>query len=144
MHFRSVVFALLAISGASVFASPVPPVVDAVPADDSLEGLSELSSSSTAYRTGGQGTYFYPGLGACGWYNKNSDYIVALSTKTYKKSYCGKMITIIANGKTHTAKVVDACPGCAANSLDMSPALFTKFAPESVGVIKTMKWKFNN
>ncbi|KAF8310653.1 barwin-like endoglucanase, partial [Clavulina sp. PMI_390] len=79
------------------------------------------------------------GLGACGWTNSNSDYIVAMSASRYTSSVCGKMVSITANGKTHTAEVVDECPGCSANSLDMSPTLFSYFADESVGVI-SIEW----
>jgi hypothetical protein len=29
------------------------------------------------------GTYYYPGLGACGEYNVDTDYIVAVATQTF-------------------------------------------------------------
>jgi len=121
---------LFALSGAT--ASPLPEV--------STEG--ELAAR-TSWRQGGQGTYFYPGLGACGWHNGNNDMIVAISQVIYAGGeHCGKYITISARGKTERAKIVDECPGCGENSLDMSPALFKKFAPESVGVF-SIKWAYD-
>lgn len=82
----------------------------------------------------------------------------------------GQMITIKSRGKTHTAKIVDLCPGCKPNSLgtlpfsfvhpsvtlqlnnscfalfsslDMSPSLFKLFAAEAVGVI-SLEYKVRN
>ncbi|ETW82098.1 Non-catalytic module family EXPN protein [Heterobasidion irregulare TC 32-1] len=90
-----------------------------------------------------QGTYFAVGLGACGWTNTDSDYIVALASADYGSgAHCGKTISVSANGKTHSAQVVDKCPGCSSGDLDMSPALFTTFADESVGVVQ-VTWSYD-
>ncbi|KAF8310644.1 hypothetical protein DL93DRAFT_2084205 [Clavulina sp. PMI_390] len=141
MHFfRSFVAAVLAVSFGVASAHPAHIPGSKPSHDEVARDVAERSTS--AYRTGGQGTYYYPGMGACGWHNKNTDMIVAISTPLFKGKHCGKTITITANGKTHTAEVVDECPDCATNSLDMSPSLFKVFAPESAGVI-SMKWKFN-
>lgn len=65
-----------------------------------------------------QGTYFAVGLGACGWTNTDSDYIVALASADYGSgAHCGKTISVSANGKTHSAQVVDKCPGCSSGDL---------------------------
>lgn len=69
----------------------------------------------------------------------NSGYTVALNAVQYSSSWCGKTITISANGKSHSATIQDECPGdgetCKYGALDMSPALFNYFADPSVGVI---------
>lgn len=69
----------------------------------------------------------------------NSGYTVALNAVQYSQSWCGKTITISANGKTHSATIQDECPGdgttCKWGALDMSPALFNYFSDPSAGVI---------
>lgn len=55
------VFALFFVCGAIASPVPVP-----APLDASSSNVNELEERSS-YRTGGQGTFFYPGLGACGW-----------------------------------------------------------------------------
>lgn len=48
------------------------------------------------------------GLGACGGWNKPSDYIVALNIGMWDGgSHCGESLTITAEGKTMTATVAD-------------------------------------
>lgn len=70
--------------------------------------------------------YYQTGnAGACGGYNKNSDFIVALNYQQYESGdWCGKMIEISVNGKTAQAQIVDECPGdCPWGAVDCSPAL---------------------
>ncbi|KZV73719.1 hypothetical protein PENSPDRAFT_574126 [Peniophora sp. CONT] len=94
----------------------------------------------------GQGTYYYPGLGNCGWTNDSNDMIVAMSKEFYDNNNggnCGQSLTITWGGKSVTAKMVDSCPGCSYGSLDMSPAVFKKFASLDKGVLSNIKWHFN-
>ncbi|KAK8858920.1 hypothetical protein IAR55_003151 [Kwoniella newhampshirensis] len=78
----------------------------------------------------GQATYFEVGLGACGWNNVDSDYIVAVNSAQYGLNgyggNCGQslIITNTDNGKSVTASVADECPTCSWGSLDLSPSLF--------------------
>ncbi|KAI2630104.1 RlpA-like double-psi beta-barrel-protein domain-containing protein-containing protein [Xylaria nigripes] len=102
--------------------------------------LTNGSGSFTGSFTGDM-TYYEPGLGACGQTNSASDAVVALSTAQYDGS-CGKTITIIKDGKTATAKVVDKCPGCASGSIDVSPAVFQSLEPLSVGRT-TVSWSYS-
>jgi hypothetical protein len=63
----------------------------------------------------GDGTFYTPGLGACGIYNAASDHIVALSAAEFDNgAACGKTIRAKQAGSNHyvTAKVVDLCAGC--------------------------------
>ncbi|KAI1126205.1 RlpA-like double-psi beta-barrel-protein domain-containing protein-containing protein [Nemania abortiva] len=87
----------------------------------------------------GDMTYFDPGLGSCGWTNTNNDAIVALSES--QPGNCGKNIRIHYNGKTTTAKVVDACPGCGSGSIDVSRSVFGKLADLDKGRVK-VTWEF--
>ncbi|KAJ2988307.1 hypothetical protein NUW58_g4046 [Xylaria curta] len=87
----------------------------------------------------GDMTYFNPGLGACGWTNGDGDAIAALSPS--KSGNCGRNIKIHYQGKSTSAKVVDKCPGCSAESIDVSPSVFEKLAPKDLGRVK-VTWEF--
>ncbi|KAJ3473943.1 hypothetical protein NLI96_g12739 [Meripilus lineatus] len=88
-------------------------------------------------------TWYNVGLGACGRTNVPSDFVVALNGVQWaNRAHCGKRITISARGKTTQATIVDLCPGCPNNGLDLSSGLFKFFAPLDVGVI-TGSWNFN-
>lgn len=77
----------------------------------------------------GQATFFSVGLGACGWTNSDSDFVVAIDSAMYSGgSHCGKQLSITntKTGQTQSAQAVDECPTCSSNgSLDMSPSLFS-------------------
>ncbi|KAL8276215.1 hypothetical protein RQP46_011376 [Phenoliferia psychrophenolica] len=101
----------------------------------------------------GQATYFAPGLGACGTYASDTDYIVAASHLIYDyfpgatanpnlNPICGKKIAATYGGNTVIVTVQDECMGCAAWNLDFSPTVFKKLAPLSVGRLDGMTWKF--
>lgn len=113
-------------------------------------GSSGSSSGGSSY-SGVDLTYYAPGLGSCGITSSDGDMIVAVAASTMHQSYsgnpnnnplCGKKISLTANGVTETATIVDTCPGCKGpTDLDLSPALFQKFADESVGVVTGASWK---
>ncbi|KAF8331941.1 uncharacterized protein EI90DRAFT_3123045 [Cantharellus anzutake] len=115
------------------------------------EPLAELSTSEVADTEKrnthtGQGTWFYPGLGACGGTDGNNSPIIAISAKIWNGGkHCGKWVHIknTKNKKTTKAKVVDECPGCGSGSLDMSPAVFKKLASQGLdeGVIP-VSWTY--
>lgn len=92
---------------------------------------------------GGRATFYATGLGACGDWNNDSDYIVALNSAQYGSGYpgpqCGKQIEISANGKTAIATIKDECPTCNYGDLDMSPSLFNVFSTPDAGVFQ-MTW----
>ncbi|KAN0090813.1 RlpA-like double-psi beta-barrel-containing domain containing protein [Tylopilus felleus] len=86
----------------------------------------------------GTATYFDAGLGACGHTDNNNVPLVALSTKIYNKKLCNQIVEIKypKTGKTAKVPVRDACPGCDANHLDLSPAVWNILgADEALGVI---------
>ncbi|KAH9453877.1 hypothetical protein Pst134EB_013979 [Puccinia striiformis f. sp. tritici] len=88
----------------------------------------------------GRSTFYDPGLGACGNYNGPGDFIVALNANQFTANkWCGKKIKIFFGGKNTIATIVDECPGCPTNGLDMSPSLFEFFASKDVGVFY-MSW----
>ncbi|KAI6085034.1 RlpA-like double-psi beta-barrel-protein domain-containing protein-containing protein [Hypoxylon rubiginosum] len=83
-------------------------------------------------------TYYTPGLGSCGETNTETDKVVAMSPSQFSTipDLCGKTITIEMGDKNTTAKVVDKCPACDANSIDVSPAVFTDLTPLDTGRAK--------
>jgi len=92
----------------------------------------------------GDGTYYQPGLGACGSYNAATDHIVALSAAEFNNgASCGKMVRAkqAGSGDYVTAKVVDLCPGCETGCIDFSPAAFKKIGEPAQGRIK-IEWEF--
>ncbi|KAF8873356.1 hypothetical protein BD779DRAFT_299506 [Infundibulicybe gibba] len=89
-------------------------------------------------------------VGACGEDITNTDFAVALDASQYQastpagssiSSLCGQSIIITANGKTTIAKIMDECPGCPFAGLDLTPGLFSFFAPLSDDAI-TGSWNF--
>jgi len=81
-------------------------------------------------------TFYDPGLGACGGTNSDNDFVVAMNVPEFNGGEsCNKEITIIYNGKTAKAQVVDECMHCAYGGLDLSRGLFYFFADESQGVV---------
>ncbi|KZP31266.1 hypothetical protein FIBSPDRAFT_849762 [Athelia psychrophila] len=81
-------------------------------------------------------TFFTPGLGACGGRNTNEDFIVALSAQDWDGgSHCNDKITIMYNGRSVHAKIVDKCMSCPAGGLDLSEGLFSFLADPGTGII---------
>ncbi|KAF8882848.1 riboflavine-aldehyde-forming enzyme [Infundibulicybe gibba] len=118
-----------------------------------------LIGSVSAFR--GEATFFAPGLGACGQRNTGNDLIVALNSAQYGNGgNCNKNISQLCvlplfvvisrandvgvnpdKGKSVTVKVVDKCPGCGINGIDLSPAAFDRLEKRSVGRIQ-VDWNF--
>ncbi|CAO1615964.1 unnamed protein product [Sympodiomycopsis kandeliae] len=102
--------------------------------------------------TGGQATFYNTGLGACGWTNKDSDYIVALPVGVWNRIggsvsngniVCGKKLKV-SNGKTAIeVEITDQCPSCDDGHLDLSPAAFKSLGAESQGVLP-ISWGWVN
>ncbi|TFK25827.1 hypothetical protein FA15DRAFT_638838 [Coprinopsis marcescibilis] len=92
-------------------------------------------------------SFYDVGLGACGEWNVESDFIVALNADQFGSGYpgpeCQKTITLSYGGKTAQAKVMDRCPGCPYGGLDLSRSLFRYFASEDVGIIYG-EWSFSD
>lgn len=90
-------------------------------------------------------TYYDVGLGACGNYNSDSEWVVAMNHVEWDGgSPCGRMVQITAStGKTATAKVVDLCPGCGVGSLDLSRPVFEAISNNGLtpGVIP-ISWQY--
>ncbi|KAK3669697.1 hypothetical protein LTR78_010449 [Recurvomyces mirabilis] len=69
-------------------------------------------------------------------------YGTALSDSNWSNSAnCGGCVAVTYGGKTITAMIVDQCPGCGTNHLDLFPTAFTSLAPASKGIID-INWDY--
>ncbi|CAG8654549.1 296_t:CDS:2 [Ambispora leptoticha] len=103
------------------------------------------SSSGDTSTHSGSGTFYNPGLGACGQTDSDSDTIVAMGAPYFDQytpngnpnhnTLCGKQIKIHYNGKSAIGTIEDRCPECAGGDVDMSPAVFNQLADPSQGRI---------
>lgn len=136
-----------------------PTTSTATPSTTEISSSSSAAPSSSGSGSGsspsgtfhGDGTYYNPYVGACGWTNTDDDLIVAISQQRYNKEIvngnsnnnplCGKKLRVSYEGKSVDVKIVDSCPGCSENSLDLSPAAFSKIADKDLGRIK-IDWEF--
>ncbi|KAF4577390.1 hypothetical protein EYR40_009251 [Pleurotus pulmonarius] len=98
----------------------------------------------------GRGTYYYQtgNAGNCGFWDKDSSPIIAISLARYRDNNggnCNQWIEIIntKNGKRAYGKTRDSCPGCGTEDLDMSPSLFKQLGSLDEGVL-SIKWHFMN
>ncbi|THU78610.1 hypothetical protein K435DRAFT_876449 [Dendrothele bispora CBS 962.96] len=107
----------------------------------------------------GEGTFYTPGLGACGVTNTESDLICAVAHEFFdgyatkdgpdpnagnpnKNPICNKQIDVTYQGKSVTVTVVDRCEGCKGYDLDFSPTAFDHLASRNLGRIQGISWKF--
>ena len=92
-------------------------------------------------------------MGACGSSNTDSEAVVALAAPLFdqytpngnpnKNPLCQKMLKITGtNGKTYSAKVVDRCPECAKDDLDMTLGLFNDVTGNGDGRVAGISWTF--
>lgn len=91
----------------------------------------------------GRMTYYTPGQGSCGATNTASDMVVAVSAATFgtyanpnASPACQMTATITCGKTTVRAAVRDKCPGCGAEDIDVSPAVFKLCGDLSLGVIQ--------
>ncbi|KAH9476928.1 Papain inhibitor [Psilocybe cubensis] len=103
--------------------------------------LSILSPSVSAINNG-LATWYYDGIGACGGWNVNTDFIVALNPIDYAGgTKCGKKIKVNYQGKSIIVQVVDLCPSCGWKAIDLSQSAFQALAPLSQGIIQ-ISWDY--
>ncbi|KAK2461855.1 hypothetical protein APHAL10511_006318 [Amanita phalloides] len=117
----------------------------------SYGGKTNLPSFMVGMQTG-QGTYYAPGLGACGIVNSNTDHIAAVSHLLFDafpgynginpntNPVCGMKVKVFYQGRAVTVTITDRCVGCDITSLDMSPGAFDNLADEAVGRLFNIHW----
>ncbi|PWN46614.1 barwin-like endoglucanase [Violaceomyces palustris] len=121
------------------------------PATSTPSSITSTVGSVVGSLTSGQATYFAPGLGACGWTNSASDYIVAVSHSLFdsfgtgnpnNNPICGHKIRATYQGKSVEVEVTDRCEGCAWGDLDFTETAFKNLAPLSLGRLDGMTWQW--
>ncbi|CDO73844.1 Distantly related to plant expansins [Trametes cinnabarina] len=116
------------------------------------------ATAALAQATGGTGdgssvaTFYEAGLGACGIFNTDADFIVAIDAQTFDNfpgatgnpntnPICNRQITATtADGKSVTVTVTDRCAGCAPGSIDLTPTAFQQLASLDVGRLHGVTW----
>jgi len=101
---------------------------------------------------GGKGTFYYQegNPGACGAWNSDSTPICALNQDQFNSlssngampsQWCGIQLNITNTdtGAWTLSTVVDMCPGCGTNGIDLSTGTFDQLGPESQGVLN-IEW----
>lgn len=114
---------------------------------DPIDALKKRGSTYT-----GTATWYEPASdggseGACGGVHidNNSPY-VALNHAQYgnmnkNSTWCGKKIKITGSAGSTTATIMDACPGCGENDLDLTPVLFKKVVGSMSKGVGTITWE---
>ncbi|KAJ3829219.1 barwin-like endoglucanase [Lentinula raphanica] len=102
----------------------------------------------------GDGTYYTPGLGACGLTNDATQLVAAIGHQAFDSfpgatanpnlnPICGKKVTASYGKHKVTVKIVDRCAGCAGeDDLDFSLAAFSVLADPAVGRLHGVTWEY--
>ncbi|ESK91981.1 non-catalytic module family expn protein [Moniliophthora roreri MCA 2997] len=91
----------------------------------------------------GDATYYRPGgeRGACGAPNADSDIVVALPVEHYNNGEnCWKHIGVWYDGNYVDAAIVDSCPTCGPNDIDLSEGAFRHLADLETGRMR-VSWE---
>lgn len=112
-----------------------------------LRQYSNLDSLQHGYLT-----WYEVSVGACGYTNKDSDYVCAVSHTIFDamaqgsnpndNPICKSSIRVTHDGVSIDVNVVDKCPRCDPSHLDVSPAVFRQFSNLTTGKIQ-VDWKWN-
>ncbi|KAH9836430.1 carbohydrate-binding module family 63 protein [Teratosphaeria destructans] len=145
-------------AAASSAASSTAPVSSAASSSVSIGTYAQYPSSNSAAAAStraassgqtysGEATFYGGNLagGTCSFstYTLPSGvYGTALSSSDWNSSAnCGGCVNVSYGGKSITAMIVDQCPDCGDNHLDLFPAAFSALADESLGVID-VTWEY--
>lgn len=151
-----------------VLADVSKPTTTAAPAPASTTSTREpLTTTTTAVvapvdRSSGPGSGSYTGdmtfyngngaYGACGTPVDDSKITVALNVAQFnpytpngnpnKNPLCGQQIQVTGpRGNSIVATIVDSCPGCGPNGIDLTPAAFNQLADPAAGKV-SIKWTY--
>jgi len=100
------------------------------------------SDSNTGNARVGEGTYYEPGLGACGVTNTTADMIAAVAIGR-GKGECGKKVRITRGRKFVDLVIQDLCGACKPNDIDMTVEAFKKLGSPDEGRVP-IKWTYQD
>ncbi|KAI8335823.1 RlpA-like double-psi beta-barrel-protein domain-containing protein-containing protein, partial [Chlamydoabsidia padenii] len=89
----------------------------------------------------GTATYYNVGMGSCGEESSDDEFVVALSPAIMNHDLCGETIQVETDDGSVSARVVDTCPACDADSIDLSPAAFDEIGDRARGRVD-ITWSF--
>ena len=117
----------------------------------------EKRSGGNKYKTSssknfsGKATWFIPSteggsMGACGKYEADDEYIVAMNAEQYGSmskvsDVCGKRVKIYHSGKSVEAVINDACPECKYGDLDLTKPVFGTLGEFKTGILD-ITWEY--
>ncbi|MEW1718569.1 RlpA-like double-psi beta-barrel domain-containing protein [Streptomyces sp. NPDC093109] len=108
----------------------------------------DATPDAVQVQVAGQATWYNTGLGACGWYNNDSELVVAISPALYgtypnpnNSPACGRRMAVSGPWGSVTVTVVDRCAGCATNDIDLSPTAFSRIGDLNAGRIN-VNWNW--
>ncbi|KAI0781117.1 hypothetical protein BD413DRAFT_21571 [Trametes elegans] len=88
-------------------------------------------------------TLFAVGQNACGSFDHDNDFIVAMNTHQWDGgSHCYEEITVEYQGKTANAKITDECMECPYAAVDLSPGLFSYLADGTAAGMVYGSWNY--
>lgn len=96
---------------------------------------------------GGQLTFYNTeeNDGACGWFNHNSEHVVAVNSAQFEaENMCGKYVEVHnkLNDKTLVAQIVDECPTCNYGDLDLSEGFYDALVGDRDVGVAPIDFKF--
>ncbi|KAL4734502.1 RlpA-like double-psi beta-barrel-protein domain-containing protein-containing protein [Aspergillus similis] len=113
------------------------------------KGSNEPLPTSNGGPYTGDLTYYDPGLGSCGITSTSSEKICAVSHVVFdaaltsgnpnENPLCGLKLRIRRGGRSVDVKVVDRCPGCNVDDLDVSSSVFEELGDLAEGRV-TVEW----
>lgn len=85
----------------------------------------------------GEATYYdLTGQNACGRAEGGEVLIAALNKTQYTRSWCGACARVVGPNGSVVVRILDLCPGCKNQSLDLSRQAFQRISPLSAGRIR--------
>ncbi|KAI0351123.1 hypothetical protein OH77DRAFT_1411691 [Trametes cingulata] len=118
-----------------------------------LVSVVSAAAAALAQSSGtGDATFYAAGLGACGIFNTDADFIVAVSSQVFDtfpgaganpnaNPICNRQLTATGpDGKSVTLTVTDRCAGCAPGDIDLTPTAFQQLADLAVGRLHGVTW----
>ncbi|EJD36856.1 hypothetical protein AURDEDRAFT_174117 [Auricularia subglabra TFB-10046 SS5] len=99
----------------------------------------------------GRATWYPVGLGVCGKRSKPSDFMMAVSPEVFN-AFPGavpgrpfdKQATVSYKGKIITVDILDMCPTCGFNDIDLSSGAFQALIGDlNIGLAEGVTWQIN-
>ncbi|ORY06358.1 hypothetical protein K493DRAFT_333232 [Basidiobolus meristosporus CBS 931.73] len=113
-----------------------------------MKGEAGIHLSKRSGSFSGDGTYYTPGLGACGNVNTADQLIAAINAPQFgayshpsDSPACYSCAMVTGPLGSVKVKIVDKCPSCKFGSLDLSPAAFNHIALEAQGRVP-ISWTY--